>query len=165
MTHPPFAVTVDLVLMTVADGRLSVLLQRRAADVFAGMLALPGGFVRIDEPLDAAARRVLADKAGFAAGEAQDAGAWLEQLYTFGDLGRASPRATPGPERRREVSVGYLALTADENQIERQDQLLGHPVAFDIQPRTVMAVFNNETIPTRTWPTKDNHLVIAEFLN
>jgi hypothetical protein len=29
----------------------------------------------------------------------------------------------------------------------------------------VMAVFNNETIPTRTWPVKDNHLVIAEFLN
>jgi hypothetical protein len=29
----------------------------------------------------------------------------------------------------------------------------------------VIAVFNNETIPTRTWPVKDNHLVIAEFLN
>ena len=28
-----------------------------------------------------------------------------------------------------------------------------------------VAVFNNETIPTRTWPAKDNHLVIAEFLN
>ena len=38
---------------------------------------------------------------------------FVEQLYTFGDLGRDSPRATPGPERRREVSVGYLALTSD----------------------------------------------------
>jgi pimeloyl-ACP methyl ester carboxylesterase len=38
-------------------------------------------------------------------------------------------------------------------------------LAFDANPRTVMAVFNNETIPTRTWPLKDNHLVIAEFLN
>ena len=39
-------------------------------------------------------------------------------------------------------------------------------LAFDAQPsRTVMAVFNNETIPTRTWPAKDNHLVVAEFLN
>jgi len=38
-------------------------------------------------------------------------------------------------------------------------------LSFDAQPRTVMAVFNNETIPTRTWPVKDNHLVIAEFLN
>jgi triacylglycerol lipase len=38
-------------------------------------------------------------------------------------------------------------------------------LAFDTQPRTVLAVFNNETIPARTWPLKDNHLVIAEFLN
>ena len=38
-------------------------------------------------------------------------------------------------------------------------------LTFDAQPRTVMVVFNNETIPTRTWPVKDNHLVIAEFLN
>jgi hypothetical protein len=38
-------------------------------------------------------------------------------------------------------------------------------LAFDASPRTVVAVFNNETIPTRTWPAKDNHLVIAEFLN
>ncbi len=38
-------------------------------------------------------------------------------------------------------------------------------LVFDAHPRTVMAVFNNETIPTRTWPAKDNHLVIAEFLN
>jgi hypothetical protein len=29
----------------------------------------------------------------------------------------------------------------------------------------VMAVFNNETVPTRTWPVKDNHIVVAEFLS
>ena len=38
-------------------------------------------------------------------------------------------------------------------------------LAFDASPRTVIAVLNNEIIPTRTWPLKDNHLVIAEFLN
>ena len=38
-------------------------------------------------------------------------------------------------------------------------------LAFDAGPRTVLAVFNNETIPARTWPVKENHLVIAEFLN
>lgn len=39
-------------------------------------------------------------------------------------------------------------------------------LAFDAAPpRTVMAVFNNETIPTRTWPAKDGHIVVAEFLN
>ncbi|MCA0305355.1 MAG: alpha/beta fold hydrolase [Proteobacteria bacterium] len=38
-------------------------------------------------------------------------------------------------------------------------------LAFDTAPRTVLAVLNTETIPARTWPVKDNHLVIAEFLN
>lgn len=105
MTHPPFAVTVDLVLMTVAADRLSVLLQRRAAAPFAGCLALPGGFVGVDEPLDAAARRVLADKAGFGAGARAEEGGWLEQLYTFGD-----PARDP---RMRTVSIAYFALLAD----------------------------------------------------
>jgi triacylglycerol lipase len=36
---------------------------------------------------------------------------------------------------------------------------------FDAGPRTVLAVFNNETIAARTWPTKQNHIVVAEFLN
>jgi pimeloyl-ACP methyl ester carboxylesterase len=39
-------------------------------------------------------------------------------------------------------------------------------LTFDATPpRTVTAVFNNETIPTRTWPAKDGHIVVAEFLN
>ena len=39
-------------------------------------------------------------------------------------------------------------------------------LAFEAAPpRTVTAVFNNETIPTRTWPAKDGHIVVAEFLN
>lgn len=39
-------------------------------------------------------------------------------------------------------------------------------LTFDAAPeRTVKAVFNNEEIPARTWPTKDRHLVIAEFHN
>ena len=39
-------------------------------------------------------------------------------------------------------------------------------LAFDAAPsRTVVAVFNTETIAARTWPVKDNHMVIAEFMN
>jgi 8-oxo-dGTP diphosphatase len=129
MSHPPFAVTVDLVLMTVAKDRLSVLLQRRAAEPFAGRFALPGGFVGVEEPLDAAARRVLADKAGFAAGE----GGWLEQLYTFGD-----PTRDP---RMRTVSIAYFALLPAERltaAVGAADDLtltpvmdLPDPIAFD----------------------------------
>ena len=129
MTHPPVAVTVDLVLMTVADERLAVLLQRRSAEPFAGRPALPGGFVRPEETLDAAARRVLIEKAGFAVGD----GAWLEQLYTFGD-----PQRDP---RMRTVSVAYFALLPHARLAEamaaRSDltltpvQALGEPLAFD----------------------------------
>jgi triacylglycerol lipase len=37
-------------------------------------------------------------------------------------------------------------------------------LAFEPGPRTVPAVFNNETVPARTWPAKENHIVVAEFL-
>lgn len=73
-----------------------------------GALALPFG--PFDPARDRTFERALRDfvtaQTGFRLG-------FVEQLYTFGDLGRDSPRATPGPEQRREVSVGYLALTAD----------------------------------------------------
>jgi len=97
---PPLAVTVDLVLMTVNEGRLGVLLQRRSEAPHKGEWALPGGFVRIDESLGAAARRILVDKAGLG-------DAWLEQLYSFGDPGR--------DPRMRIVTIAYFALvpTAD----------------------------------------------------
>ncbi len=38
-------------------------------------------------------------------------------------------------------------------------------LAFEPAARTVSAVLNNETILTRTWPIKENHIVYAEFLN
>jgi len=93
--YPKPAVTVDLVLMTIRDGRLSVLLQKRSAGPFEGLWSLPGGFVRIDESLDEAASRILADKAHMA-------GAWIEQLYTFG-----TPDRDP---RGRVITVAYFAL-------------------------------------------------------
>jgi 8-oxo-dGTP diphosphatase len=129
MSHPPFAVTVDLVLMTVADGTLSVMLQRRWEEPFADKLSLPGGFVGIKETLDEAARRVLADKVGLAAGDS----AWLEQLYTFGD-----PQRDP---RMRTVSIAYFALiphaVLEEAVASRPDLALtpvanlAEPLAFD----------------------------------
>jgi 8-oxo-dGTP diphosphatase len=93
------SVTVDLVLLGIADGHPAVLLLRRDQAPFAERWALPGGFVAIDEPIDAAARRVLAAKAGIA-------DAHLEQLYTFGAVDR--------DPRMRIVSVAHLALLAPD---------------------------------------------------
>lgn len=108
---PRVAVTVDLALLAVVDGKLYVLLQRRTTHPEQGKWALPGGFVGADEALDAAARRVLQGKARM-----QDC--WLEQLYTFGD-----PARDP---RMRIITVAYYALLPREafkDAVESNDDL------------------------------------------
>lgn len=76
--RPQPITTVDVALFTLRQARLCVLLARRAREPFAGSLALPGGFVHVEEDDDAAAtaRRVLRDKAGLTA-------PYLEQLESF----------------------------------------------------------------------------------
>jgi 8-oxo-dGTP diphosphatase len=94
--YPPFAVTVDIVILTMVDGRLHVLLIQRAADPYAGMWALPGGFKRPDETLDEAARRELCEETGV------EAPKHLAQFGAYGDPGR-DPRTNV-------VTVAYLAV-------------------------------------------------------
>jgi 8-oxo-dGTP diphosphatase len=114
---PPFAVTVDLVVLTVRRHELCVLVVRRGEAPFLDRWALPGGFVQADEDLGAAAARELAEETGLCAhgpstavpgpgsGPVPGNGAHLEQLGTYGD-----PRRDP---RMRVVSVAHLALAPD----------------------------------------------------
>ena len=99
-TAPHMAVAVDLVILTLREGRFSVLLIRRRSDPYGQAWALPGGFVRAEEDLVDAAQRVLADEASL--GEDR---VYLEQVRTFGEPGR-DPRG-------RIVSVVFMALGAD----------------------------------------------------
>ena len=62
--YPPVAVTVDVVALTIRDDRLHVLLIQRGEPPYEGFWALPGGFVRPDEDLAAAARREFAEETG-----------------------------------------------------------------------------------------------------
>jgi len=94
-SYPHPAVTTDVVLFTIRGGALMLLLIRRQHPPYAGHWALPGGFVAIDEPLEQAAARELAEETGV-----RDI--YLEQLYTFG-----RPDRDP---RERVVSVAYFAL-------------------------------------------------------
>ena len=94
---PPFAVTVDVVLLTVRFGTFSVLLVERDTHPYQGALALPGGFVQPDEDLDTAAVRRLEKETGVRRDTAH-----VEQLGAFGD-----PRRDP---RMRVVSVPYLVF-------------------------------------------------------
>src|SRR5947209_19770964 len=62
--HPRPAVTVDLAAFALDGDRLKVLMIRRKHDPFAGQWALPGGFLDLDEPIEAAARRALKEATG-----------------------------------------------------------------------------------------------------
>jgi 8-oxo-dGTP diphosphatase len=104
--YPRPAVTVDVIIVT-RGRKPRVLLIRRKHDPFAGMWAIPGGFVDMDEPLEAAASRELREETGLDVAD-------LEQLHAFGDPGR-DPRG-------RTIAVAYLA---------RVDAAKVHPLAAD----------------------------------
>ncbi len=93
--YPRAALTVDCVVFGFDEGDLKVLLIERAQEPFKGRWALPGGFVRLNETLDEAALRELAEETGLT-------NVFLEQLYTFGAVDR--------DPRERVVSVAHYAL-------------------------------------------------------
>jgi len=98
--YPPFAVTVDMVLLTVREGVFSVLLVERDTHPYRGCLSLPGGFVQPDEDLETAAVRRLERETGV-----RRTAAHVEQLGAFGD-----PARDP---RMRVVSIAYLVFAPD----------------------------------------------------
>lgn len=94
--YPRPALTVDCVIFGLdKSSKLKVLLIQRGLAPFKGQWALPGGFVDLKEDLEDAALRELEEETGV-----KDV--FVEQLYTFGTLGR-DPRG-------RVISVAYFAL-------------------------------------------------------
>ncbi len=100
---PAFAVTVDVVILTMAEGVLHVLLVRRGEEPFKGMWAIPGGFKRPEETLNEAARRELSEETGV------DVPSLLTQFGAYGDPGR--------DPRMNVVTVAYLAVLRDVGAI------------------------------------------------
>ena len=115
------SVTVDLVMFTVMEGALKVLMVRRGQQPFSECWALPGGFVRMDETLEDAAARELAEETGV-----DSQGVYLEQLYTFGEPGR--------DPRTRVITVAYFALV---DSSKTKPHITGQESISDVQWFTV----------------------------
>lgn len=89
------SVTVDVVIFSLVKDELKVLLIKRLAAPFANAWAIPGSFIKMDESLEEAAVRALADETGVV-------DVYTEQLYTFG-----TPERDP---RTRVITIAYFAL-------------------------------------------------------
>jgi 8-oxo-dGTP diphosphatase len=100
---PAFAVTVDMVILTMVQSHLHVLLVRRGVAPFKGKWAIPGGFKRPNETLDQAAKRELSEETGV------DSASLLKQFGAYGDPGR--------DPRMNVVTIAYLAVLRDVGSV------------------------------------------------
>lgn len=108
-------ITVDTVILTIKNNNLQVLLVKRENEPFKGKWAIPGGYVRMSEDLDAAAMRVLKEKTNVD-------NIYLEQLYTFGD-----PLRHPVS---RVITCAYFALIrAEDVDVISADNVAWHKVS------------------------------------
>ncbi|MGH8583386.1 MAG: NUDIX hydrolase [Gammaproteobacteria bacterium] len=126
--HP--AVTTDVVLFSIVEHELVVLLIRRGAEPYKGCWALPGGFLNIDEDLEACARRELAEETGVS-------GLPLQQFHTFG-----RPDRDP---RERVISVVYFALAPAAQVHPRADSDAAAVQWFPLRGLPLLA-FDHEAI-------------------
>lgn len=126
--YPKPSVTVDTIIFAIKDHSLFVLLIERKHPPFAGHWAIPGGFVEMDETLDHAAARELAEETSL-----RDLP--LIQFRSFGDPGR-DPRGWT-------ITVAYyvilpeipVGVAAADDAANAQWFALDHlpPLAFDHQ--------------------------------
>ena len=122
--YPAFAVTVDLAVLTIRSGALSVLLVERASDPYAATWALPGGFVGVAEDAETAARRELREETGITARELLPLGPFY-----------------PAAAYSDEVIWMYLArgLTFGEQQLDDDEFLNLQAVPLEELARDVLA--------------------------
>jgi len=124
-------VTVDAVVFGFSEGKAKLLLIKRGNEPFKGKWALSGGFVGIDEELDRAAARELAEETGLV-------NVPLEQIHTFGNVGR-DPRG-------RQITIAFMGITdITQNKLKAGDDA-AKARWFDIEKLPKNMAFDHEKI-------------------
>jgi 8-oxo-dGTP diphosphatase len=126
------AVTVDTLIFTMKsvnteNKELQILLIKRKEHPCIGQWAIPGGFVNMDEDIEAAALRELKEET-----DVDDV--YIEQLYTFGDVGR--------DPRDRIISISYMALIEYDKLKPKAGDDAAEVALFTVEKYAI--VFSNE---------------------
>ena len=124
-------VTVDAAVFAFFKNKAKLLLISRRHEPFKGKWALPGGYVGIDEELEAAAARELAEETGLE-------NVLLEQMHTFGQCGR-DPRA-------RQITIVFIGIaTRGKNAIKAGDDA-AKAKWFDIEDLPKDMAFDHDRV-------------------
>lgn len=99
-------VATDVILLAYQEPDLYALLVQRQFPPDEGKWALPGAFIKNDEELVAAVKRVIQDETGL------QPPPFIKQVGTFGSVLR--------DPRRRVVSIAYLSLTNELGNVRGQ---------------------------------------------
>ena len=123
------ALSIDCVVFGFKDSSLSVLLVKHGDGITKGQWALPGGWIKYSESLDAAAYRILTSQT------AVD-NIYLEQFQVFGEVNRFP--------LRRVLTVCYYALVNIENFELHAGPTVSDVVWFNVQKVPKMSFDHNE---------------------
>lgn len=124
-------VTVDAVVFSFFKDRARLLLIKRKHEPFKGKWALPGGFVGIDEDLDDAVKRELAEEAGLV-------DVPLEQMHTFGKCGR-DPRG-------RQITIAFMGVATEQKAKIRAGDDAADVRWFDIEELPSNLAFDHNEV-------------------
>ena len=136
--YPRPCVTTDCLVFRKIDSVWSVLLIERGNEPVKGCWALPGGFLEMEEDLDACAARELQEETGLT-------GISLHQLYAFGE-----PHRDP---RHRTISIAFWGFDdTSQHAVGSDDAAKAQwfaldnlpPLAFDHELIIQKALSNNE---------------------
>ena len=124
-------VTVDAVVFSLSAGEIKLLLIKRKNEPFKGKWAMPGGFIEMDEELEDAAARELAEETGLT-------GVRLEQMHTFDKCGR-DPRG-------RMISTAFLGIVSRKPKKLKAGDDAGEAKWFDIEKLPENMAFDHNEI-------------------